>query len=118
MNHRPADENGDMLPVLSSSDILRGTPAVTQLVRERLELFTGDWWEDPASGNEILEMLQESRQTEADRQALASYLASYIRETPGVTDVRDAESAVAGKQFRFTCTVDTDDGSAKIEYEF
>ena len=84
MIHRPVDDAGDILPVLSSSDLLRGTMAVAQLVRERLALLAGDWWENPAWGNEVLEMLQDSRLTEADHQALASYLSSYIRETPGV----------------------------------
>ena len=38
MIHRPVDASGDILPVLSPADLLRGTEAVAQLVRERLEL--------------------------------------------------------------------------------
>ena len=119
MIHRPVDENGDILPVLSSSDLLRGAEAVAQAVRDRLELPAGDWWENPAWGNEILGMLQESRLTEADSQALASYLASYIRETPGVRETEkvtfNAESD--GRAFSFQCNVLTDDGYIKVTYE-
>ena len=117
MIHRPVDENGDMLPVLSSGDLLRGAEAVAQLVRDRLALLAGDWWENRTWGNEILEMMQEARLTEADEQMLSSYLSSYIRETPGVRDVRDISCSFEGRQVRFSCTVDTEFGSAGIDYE-
>ena len=115
---RPSDASGDVLPVLSSADLLRGAPAAARLVRCRLELLTGDWWENPARGNEIVELLRESRITEADTRALASYLSSYIRETPGVREVRDVRFSADGRQIRYACTVDTDAGSAVIQYEF
>ena len=118
MIHRPMDVSGDILPVLSSAGLLNGASAVAQLVRERLELLAGEWWENPEWGNEIPDMLQESRFTEADCQTLASYLSSYIRETPGVDDVRDVSFSAEGRQFRYTCTVDTGDGSEQIEYSF
>ncbi len=117
MVHRPVDENGDILPVLSSGDLLRGTEAVAALVRERLNLLTGDWWDNPALGNEILEMLREARLTEADEQMLSSYLSSYIRETPGVRDVREISCGMEGRQVRFSCTVETESGSATVHYE-
>ena len=56
MIHRPVDASGDILPVLSSGDLLRGAEAVAQLVRERLELYAGDWWENSDWGNEVLQM--------------------------------------------------------------
>ena len=117
MIHRPADEAGDILPVLSSSCLLRGSRAVAQLVRERLSLYTGDWWENPAWGNEILEMLEESRLTGADRQALAAYLSSYILETPGAGEIRDAAFSAENEKFRFQCTLDTESGTESISYE-
>ena len=36
---RPVDSNGDILPVLSSSALVQGAPAVALLVRDRLELL-------------------------------------------------------------------------------
>ncbi len=114
---RPVDESGDILPVLSSADLFRGAHAVARLVQDRLELLAGDWWENPARGNEVLQMMQESRLAEADQQALANYLSSYIRQTAGVQDVRDAVSVVEGSQFSFSCTVDTEYGEASINFE-
>ena len=48
---RPVDENGDILPVLSSADLIRGAPATARLVKDRLELLSGDWWENLTWGN-------------------------------------------------------------------
>ena len=113
---RPVDANGDVLPVLTSASLLRDVLAVARLVKDRLELLAGDWWENLSWGNGIINMLQESRLTEADTQTLVSYLSSYIRETTGVLDVRDAMGSVTGKQFFFSCTVDTEYGEAEIDY--
>ena len=115
---RPVDESGDILPVLTSASKLTGTDAVKGLVHDRLDLLSGDWWENPAWGNAILEMLKENRYTEADQQVLASYLSSYIRETKGVLEVRDVKCSLEGRGFSFSCVVETETGSAAIHYEF
>ena len=114
---RPVDASGDILPVLSSAALLRGAPAVARLVKDRLELLAGEWWENPAWGNAVVDMLQESRFTEADRQILASYITSYIRETPGVQDVDDVTFSVGDdRQFSYSCTVVTDNGYTQIDF--
>ncbi len=118
MIHRPVDQSGDILPVMFSSVLLTGAAAVARLVQERLELLAGEWWENPEWGNEILNMLRESRLTEADGQMLAAYLSSYIRETDGVEDVRDVTFSVDGRQFSFSCLIDTEDGFAPVQYTF
>ena len=114
---RPADSSGDALPVTSARDLFRGAQAVAELVRDRLKLFTGDWWENPSWGNAAIDMLRETRFTEADQQTLAAYISSYIRETEGVLEVRDQEYSVAGGAFHFSCTVDTGDGEASVDFD-
>ena len=114
---RPVNASGDILPVLSSADLLKGAEAVALLVRERLELLAGEWWENPGWGNAVLNMLQESRLTKPDLQSLATYLTSYIRATPGVQEIRDVSFSAENRQFRYTCTIDTADGEAVINYE-
>ena len=47
---RPVDASGDLLPVLSSSDLLSGPEAVARLVQYRLSLLRGEWWENPENG--------------------------------------------------------------------
>ena len=113
---RPVDDTGDILPVLSSSVLLTGASAVARLVEDRLNLYAGDWWENPSWGNRTLEMLRENRLTEADAKAMATYLTSYIRKTDGVEDVREVWFAVEGRQFSYGCTVVTDEGQADVRY--
>ena len=117
MKMRPVDPDGDILPVLHTGEMFSGALAVASLVQSRLELYSGDWWENPARGNEILRMLQEGRLTRADAQALSTYLTEYVRETSGVQDVMDVRFSVEGHRFGWSCTVLTEYGSANINYE-
>ena len=116
MTIRPVNDSGDILPVLSSSAMVTGPEAVVALVRDRLNLLTGEWWENPAWGNAVVDMLRDSRLTEADTRALANYITSYIRQTDGVLEVEDVEFSVEGKFFSYSCRVDTEDGDAEIDY--
>ena len=116
MIFRPVDADGDILPVLSSGDLLRGASAAGALVRDRLELTAGDWWENPAWGNAVIDMMKESRMTETDSQALTSYITSYIRQTPGVLEVEDVKFSMDGSRSFCSCRIDTEDGSAEIDY--
>jgi len=114
---RPVDEIGDILPVLTSSALLSGASAVARLVEDRLNLYTGDWWENPAWGNRVIEMLRESRLTEADAQTLANYITDYIRKTDGVEYVQEVAYSVNGRAFSYSCIVYTNDGRVNINYE-
>ncbi len=111
---RPVDASGDILPVLSAADMLSGAEAVAVLAADRLRLLTGDWWENPEWGCEILDLIRDSRLTEKDAQAVSTYLSAYVRETPGVLDVRDEQWEFSGSQFRWSCTVVTEYGKAEV----
>ena len=111
---RPADSTGDILPVLSVSSLLSGPEAVAALVRDRLNLLAGEWWENPSHGCGILDMLREGRMTGADKPALASALTAYISATPGVQAAEDVSADIAGREFRYSCTVRTAAGSTGI----
>ena len=111
---RPADASGDVLPVLSSSDLLSGPEAVAQLVQDRLSLLQGEWWETPEGGFFILERMRESRVTEADASSLSSQITAYIRETDGVRDVENVRFAISGRQLSWSCEVVTEEGKADV----
>ena len=117
MRLRPVDQNGDVLPVLHASDMFSGSLAVAKLVEDRLNMFSGDWWENPSWGNEILRMMQEGRLTEVDAQSLSTYLAGYVRGTSGVKEVQDEKWALDGGRFSWECTVITEYGKTDIHYE-
>ena len=117
MRIRPTDEHGDILPVLHTGDMVSGAAAVALLVRHRLNLLSGEWWENPAWGNAILRMLQESRLTEADAQSLSVCLSDYVRGTRDVQDVTGIRFSVEKARFSWNCTVLTEYGAADIGYE-
>ena len=114
---RPTDASGDILPVLSSSDLLSGPEAVARLVKYRLSLLSGEWWENPALGFPVLETLWQGRITEADAQALSSQVTACIRETPGVRDVEDVRFSVSGRRFSYFCILQTEEGIAAVDYD-
>ncbi len=114
---RPVDASGDILPVLSTSVLVSDPESVVLLVRDRLNLLSGEWWENPAWGCEIFDMIRSGRITESDVSALASYLSSYIHATPGVKSVEDVRTAVSGRRFTFSCRVLTEQGSGIVQYE-
>ena len=111
---RPADALGDALPILSSRDQLSGPEAVAQLVRDRLSLLQGEWWEYPEKGFFILERMRESRVTEADVSSISSQITAYIRETPGVRDVENVRFSVTGRKLSYKCEVRTEEGKADV----
>ncbi len=114
---RPVDASGDILPVLSSSDMLSGPEAVALLVQDRLSLLQGEWWENPGYGFGILNLLQSSRLTDADASVLASQITEYIRQTDGVLEVEDVRFVVTGRKFSYSCTVRTKEGTAGVDYQ-
>ena len=116
MRLRSVDAAGDVLPVLSSGDMVSGPEAVALLVKYRLSLLRGEWWENPNLGFGILDTLRFSRLTEADAPALASSITDYIRNTPGVQEVEDVLFSVAGRRFSYECTVRTEEGSTNVNY--
>ena len=113
---RPVDASGDILPVMSTSDLLSGPEAVAQLVKYRLSLLQGEWWENPSRGFAILEMFSASRLTDADADLLSSRITEYIRETPGVQSVEDVHCSVSGRLFSYSCSVWTKEGSANVVF--
>ena len=113
---RPVDASGDIMPVRSSSDLVSGAAAVVILVRNRLNLLPGEWWENPARGCGVFEMMRSGRITEADASALASYLTGYICQTSGVESVEDVRTSVSGRRFSYGCRVITSFGSGDVSY--
>ena len=112
MLSRPFDSSGDILPVLSPSDLLSGPEALAAALADHLRLHAGGWWEYEARGNEVFGMIAASRYTERDAEALSSYLVSYIEEFPGVRSVGNIASSFSGRGFKFSATGRAEDGAS------
>ena len=114
---RPVDSYGDVLPVLSSQDLLSGPEAVAQLVQYRLALLQGEWWEYPEDGFFILEEMRLGRITDADAASLASRITAYIRDTDSVQDVENMRFSTDQRRFSYSCEIRTGEGNVKVTYE-
>ena len=113
---RSVDSSGDILPALSSRDLLSGPEAVAQLVQYRLSLLQGEWWETPENGFFILEEIRIGRVTETDTASLSSQITAYIRDTDGVQDVENVRVSVSGRELSYSCEVRTEEGKADVVF--
>ncbi len=100
----------------NTAALLTGTEAAAGLVRCRLNLLTGEWWENPDHGCAAFRMLREDRLTAEGKTALAAYLTAYIHATPGVRAVDRVSASVTGRQFAFSCEIRTEDGTADVSF--
>ena len=110
MLSRPMDDIGDILPVLTSADLLSGISAVASGLRDYMHLYQGDRWENPEMGNAALDLMADARATDREAETLASYLSSYILEFPPVRSVSDVAVSFSGHVFHFSCTAHTEEG--------
>lgn len=113
---RPVDHAGDILPVSSFDDLITDAEAIARLAEARLWLFIEDWWENPGSGNPALELLRESRLTEADADLLSQELSHYILETPGVLSVSEPTVTCTDRHVNFSCRLITSEGETGLQY--
>lgn len=114
---RPVDPSGDILPVLKLSDLLSGGAAASRLLRDRLSLLSGDWWESPSLGNRCFDMIREGRLSESDRQALCTYLTGYIAQTTGISSVEEATCEASGRSLSVHVRAAAGEEQIDLSYE-
>lgn len=116
MRYRPVDENGDMVPILSLSDLKEGREAVALAVMHRLKLINGEWWENEDLGFRMWDYLIASAKAgQAD--FLMSYITSYIMETEGCTGMTDVSIDYSNRQLVYKGKILTEFGTQEIEAE-
>ena len=117
MSIRPIDpETGDILPVLSSNSMSRGVREVEIQIDYHLSLLKGEWWEYLNLGNEIIDLLRETRLTEGNIKLLADCISSVIRDTPGVTGISQVSYSIADRELQYSCFAETDYGPVSVNY--
>ena len=114
---RPLDENGDMMPVYSLDQMKSGKEAVAQVVDLRLNLYYGEWWEDPDLGFRVpLFLINNVRN--GDVALLGNYIASYVTDTQGIRNVSDVRIVKHGHNLTVDLIARTDEGrNVKVEVD-
>ncbi len=111
---RPADEQGDILPVLSRMDMMAGVEAVGRLAEAALRLQQGEWWEDALAGSPVLAILRDDSFGEEKAQELEREIPRYLRELPGVASLEDAIVIREGGRMVFHCRLMTESGEGEV----
>ena len=103
---RPVGTNGDMIPIAYSNQMIEGGEAVAQIVKQRLLLYFGEWWENENIGFRIPQFLIEGVRQE-NLQMLSKYISSYVSDTEGVDSVVDSAVSLDGRKMTYSCVVRT-----------
>ena len=110
MNARPVDASGDILPVLSPASLLSDAPAVASALSDHLRLFTGDWWEYPARGNPVFDLMAAGPIQEKDLPALSASITSWLLTFPAVRSVSDVAVSLTGIVLTYTAVASLSSG--------
>ena len=111
---RPVDSDGDLMPVAYAEQMESGGKAVAQVVRQRLLLYFGEWWEDEQAGFRIPQFLYEGVRSN-NIQMLLKYISSYVASTDGVDSVDSAVIEISGREMTYKCLIHTGLDSNVVE---
>ena len=112
MTARPVDASGDILPVPSPASLLYEAPAVASALSDHLRLFTADWWEYPARGNPVFDLMASGPIQEKDLPALSACITSYILTFPAVRSVSDVTASLSGCVITYTAVAHLASGTS------
>ena len=113
---RPTDENGDMMPIAYSSQMISGAKAVAQVAKQRLMLYFGEWWEDGSAGFRLPQFLSDGVRSE-NAGMLVQYISSYLSATEGVTSVDGSAVSLDGRRMTFSCVLHIGEETEELEVE-
>lgn len=113
---RPTDQNGDMIPIAYASQLLSGAKAVAQVVKQRLLLYFGEWWEDESAGFRLPQFLADGVRQE-NIEMLVKYISSYVAATDGVTSVDGTSIVMDGRRMFYSCVVHVGEETEQLEVE-
>ena len=116
--YRALDASGDMVFGRGAAAFLTGAQAVRQALETRLRLFCGEWWESPDEGLPLFQQMLGRPQTQAQKELMDLLVTERIADTRKVTRVYDAQSALDGRTYRFTCNVQTEFGETTVEVTY
>lgn len=114
MKYRILDIDGDYSFGKGQQDITYGAYAVAQAIKTRLSLLQGEWWEDVEEG---LPLFQDILGTGADMNNLLivdGIIRDRILSTKDVLNITEFDSLLEGRNYTFTCRVDTKYGEINI----
>lgn len=109
---RRLDENWDPVYGSGQNDYLTDLDAVSQIIRSRLLLFKGEWWEDLNVGipmwQSILGVMGAKKLT------VDKIIMSYLKACPYVVAIKNFQSTLSNREYICQATVDTAFGAVYV----
>lgn len=109
---RKLDSNWDPSYGQGVDNYITDIDAVAQIIKSRLLLFYGEWWEDRKLG---LPMWQSILGVSGNQRVVVDHLIyEVIAGTPNVSGVTNLTSTIENREYTFTATVGTDFGTIVV----
>lgn len=112
---RKLDENGDMVFGAGSEGMLYGLDAMKQILRSRLSVVAGEWWEGDRTAIPYLPDILGAPATRSVKDALDLMIINRIVDTVNVISVSNVKSSFENRVYRFSCDVQTIYGETEVE---
>ena len=104
---RKLDANGDLVRGKGKDDFITDGDAVVQILRQRLRMFKGEWWENQDAGMAKISDLLGRYGIGSDTRPVDSLIQDTILSTPYVTGIASMSSSYVNRKYSFSATVNT-----------
>ena len=106
--------NGDYSFGQGTRDFYTSTNAVSQSIKTRLLLLSGEWWEDTGDGLPLFESILGVSGTPDNLNAIDLIIQERITSTPHVISLKSFSSSRLARQYSFVAEVETEYGDAEV----
>ena len=105
---RRLDDTWDSAYGQGTGDYVTDINAVAQIIRSRLSLYLGEWWEDTSQGIPMWEQILGS--SGKNKNVIDKLIQQRVASAPNVTGVVSLTSTIKNRVYQCTITVQTDFG--------
>ena len=113
--YRKLDDDGSTVFGHNAQDFLTGLEAMTQVIKTRLRTVWGEWWEGDETAVPYYTEVMGAYATESNRATIDMMITRRILDTVGVLSVQDVKSYISGRDYHYSCAVNTIYGKTSAE---
>lgn len=114
MKYRKLDNDGDYVFGHGDNDFLFDVDAVGQLIKTRLKLLLGEWWEDLEDGLPLFESILGLSGTDENTKAVDMLIQNRIMNTDGVTNIKKFSSGINKRVYDMQAVANTIYGVVEV----
>lgn len=112
---RILDADGDYSFGNNDQDYTAGIDAIAQVIKTKVLLFYGEWWENIGIGIPMFQSIIGQMNPEALQTSASLLITKRIMEVEGVISVDDVTITRSGRTLNFQISVNTEAGETTVE---